>query len=182
MNCFIYDFEGNLKITKSNGLQYVIEKSDKPELGFNYDMIVYEQEEFKIVNFDPETPIDEQKVELNESEKDEIETFILNSVPPVGYDLNTQYVDRLFEECERKQNESFRGLGFNEPYYVFMAGRDGSNHPKRLEARECLEFYDVLWNQFEMTKELISQTREDHLQDYGYYQHSLPTNARVQAQ
>ena len=42
MNIFIYDEHGNLTIRKPNGLEYSFDNTDKPELGFEYQVIVYD--------------------------------------------------------------------------------------------------------------------------------------------
>ena len=47
---FIYDEHGNLTIRKPNGLEYSFNNTDKPELGFEYQVIVYDDIEVKIVD------------------------------------------------------------------------------------------------------------------------------------
>ena len=49
MNMFIYDEQGNLTIRKPNGLEYSFNNTDKPDLGFEYDVVVYDDIEVKIV-------------------------------------------------------------------------------------------------------------------------------------
>ncbi len=50
-NCFIYTEESKLIIRKPNGLEYEFDNVDKPELGFDYDVIVYDDIEVKILNW-----------------------------------------------------------------------------------------------------------------------------------
>ena len=50
MNAFIFTEDNNLHITKPNGLRFQFENVDKPNLGFEYDVVIYDKEEFKILN------------------------------------------------------------------------------------------------------------------------------------
>ena len=52
MNAFIFTEDNNLHITKPNGLRFQFENVDKPNLGFEYDVVIYDKEEFKILNYD----------------------------------------------------------------------------------------------------------------------------------
>ena len=81
MNMFIYDEHGNLTIRKPNGLEYSFNNTDKPELGFEYQVLVYDDIEVKIVEWQEGICFEDQaKVNLNETEIDAIETYI-----PVSY-------------------------------------------------------------------------------------------------
>lgn len=174
MNAFIYDENGNLSIRKTNGLRWTINQCDKPNLGFEYDIIVYDNEEFKIEKLDPSKDFRSQQVPLTELDKDAIENFILSTHPPRGFNLNNQYLDDLRDHCD----ELFHGLindqGFDNIMSLVLASRQGSNHPKRKMAREVLEFYDAVETQFEITKEEILLTREDNLRDISYYRSNFP--------
>ena len=48
MNALIYCENGNLTIRKPNGLEWQHEQVDKPELGFEYDVLVYDDIECKV--------------------------------------------------------------------------------------------------------------------------------------
>ena len=52
MNMFIYDENGNLTIRKPNGLEYSFNNTDKPDLGFEYDVVVYDDIEVKILKWE----------------------------------------------------------------------------------------------------------------------------------
>ena len=54
------------------------------------------------------------------------------------------------------------------------AGREGSNHPFRSEARRVLEFADAIWAICLQTQEEIMATREDHLKPFEEYLVVLP--------
>ena len=62
MNSLIYTEESRLIIEKPNGLRYEFENVDKPELGFEFDVVVYDDIEVKVLkweddkgNFDEQT-------------------------------------------------------------------------------------------------------------------------------
>jgi hypothetical protein len=54
------------------------------------------------------------------------------------------------------------------------AGRDGSNHPLRSDARRVLEYYDVLWNIYVNVMNDVKSTREDLLPDVEEYINRFP--------
>ena len=53
MNQLIYTENNNLHITKPNGLRYEYKNVEKPNLGFEFDVIIYDMQEgeYKIVNY-----------------------------------------------------------------------------------------------------------------------------------
>ena len=58
--------------------------------------------------------------------------------------------------------------------YATVAGREGSNHPRRSDARRALEYFDNIWFCFENVVEEIRQTREDTLKDLSHYLGAIP--------
>ena len=60
MNALVYCEFGNLLVRKPNGLEYRFENVDKPDLGFDFDVLVYDQIEVKILEWDKDKPFDEQ--------------------------------------------------------------------------------------------------------------------------
>lgn len=174
MNAFIYNEQGDLTIRKPNGLMWTINQCDKPNLGFDYDVIVYDNEEFKLVDLDPSKSIHEQKISLTEFDKDAIENFILSTEPPRGYNLNNQYLGELRDYCDDIFYRLIGDQGFDNLMKVMLASRQGSNHPNRKSAREVLEFYDAIETQFEIMKDEILLTREDNLRDISFYKSNFP--------
>ena len=49
MNAFIYCEFGNLFIRKPNGLEWRHEQVDRPELGFEYEVIIFDDIEVKTI-------------------------------------------------------------------------------------------------------------------------------------
>lgn len=181
MNMFIYDPEGSLQIRKPNGLEYGVDKVDKPDLGFEYDVLVYDQEEFKIVSWKADTCFDEQeKSPLTDEEKDAVEQYIENSVPPLGHTLGQQYVNKITDRVRQTQEMAANEYGFDSFHEAVYAGRQGSNHPYRANARMVLEFVDALYCQLDLIINEISQTREDYLKDISHYVVKLPSSAAAE--
>ena len=58
MNALIYCDFGNLFIRKPNGLEWSFENTDRPELGFAYDVLVYDDIEVKILKWEVDKPFD----------------------------------------------------------------------------------------------------------------------------
>ena len=175
MNMLIYCENGNLTIRKPNGLEWSFENTDRPELGFAYDVLVYDDIEVKILKWEVDKPFDNQsKITLNDEEIDAIETYIDNSAPPDGVNLNNQYSENLVMLCNQYCQEQVSTYGFTEPTEVLAAAREGSNHPLRSDARRVLEYYDAVWNVYVNVMNEVKSTREDLLKEYEFYSSQLP--------
>ena len=175
MNMFIYDENGNLTIRKPNGLEYRFENTDKPELGFEYDVLVYDNIEVKICEWQDGKDFQEQdQVKLSAEECDSIETYIANSEPPSDVNLNQQYLTNLNHECRDYINTQCNDSGFQDFMEVIYAGRDGSNHPYRSDARDIMEYADVVWQTYVKVSDEIKMTREDTLKPYEDYMNAIP--------
>ena len=80
MNMLIYCENGNLTIRKPNGLEWTFENTDRPDLGFDYDVLVYDDIEVKIMKWKENVLFDDQeKITLADDEVDAIEQYIDNS-------------------------------------------------------------------------------------------------------
>jgi len=175
MNALIYDEKSNLFVRKPNGLQYDFNNVDRPALGFNFDVLVYDDIQVKIENWDDSKPFHEQEqVQLTDAEKDMVEIYIENSEPPIGHTLNGQYMNILRDKFDELSNEAVGIVGFNCPVDAMIAGREGSNHPHRSNARRYLEWYDSTANVVLDVSRIIDSTREDHLEDINSYLNQIP--------
>ena len=77
MNMLIYCENGHLTLRKPNGLEWSFENTDKPELGFAYDVLVYDDIEVKIMKWQTGIEFDmQEKITLTDEEIDAIETYI----------------------------------------------------------------------------------------------------------
>ena len=175
-NALVYTEEMKLFIRKPNGLEYEFDNVDKPELGFDYDVIVYDDIEMKVVKWDDSLGnFDNQiRVELENSEKDSIEEYIEHSEPPMGVTLNTQFCQKMSEEVSQALKDCTQSYGFDDLNEVLFAGREGSNHPHRSNARRVMEFGDACYNVGDQIQDTLIATREDQLEEFGHYQASLP--------
>lgn len=175
MNMLIYCENCNLTIRKPNGLEWSFENTDKPELGFAYDVLVYDDIEVKIMKWQTGIEFDmQEKITLTDEEIDAIETYIDNSSPPDGTNLNNQYSEYLVRLCNQYCEEQVQCYGFTEGMEVVAAAREGSNHPLRSDARRVLEYYDAVWNVYVNVMNEVKSTREDLLKDYEFYASQLP--------
>lgn len=180
MNELIYTENNDLMVTKPNGLQYKFENVDKPELGFDYDVLVYSNEEFKIVNWHDDKEFQDQEREpLSPDEKDAVETYIDNSEPPMGVTLNSQYIDQLSQIANQYLESCSRGFSFGDLAEVTFVGREGSNHPYRSNARRVMEYGDALWHIFDQLMQEIVKTREDTLKPFELYVQELPQPQQI---
>ena len=176
MNMLIYCENGNLTIRKPNGLEYTFENTDRPELGFDFDVLVYDDIEVKILKWDETKKFDDQeKINLVDSEIDAIETYISNSAPPEGVSLQNQFSRQLQNMCEGYIMDQSDSYGFQNIMDVVAAGREGSNHPLRSDARRVLEYYDAVWNIYLNVVEEIRNTREDTLREFEEYSNQIPS-------
>lgn len=175
-NCFIYTEESKLIIRKPSGLQYEFDNVDKPELGFDYDVIVYDDIELKVIKWDNSKSCFDEQVQtpLSPSDMDAIENYIEHSEPPMGVTLSNQYCEDITNFCTEQVNITCDCSGFDNLTEVLIAGREGSNHPQRSIARSVLEFCDAIASVSEQVQMDIQSTREDHLKDLEEYMSYIP--------
>lgn len=176
MNALIYCESSNLFIRKPNGLEYQFENVDKPALGFDFDVLVYDDVyEVKILNWkDGKCFEDQELIQLNDNEMEMVEMYISNSEPPEGVTLANQFISRLREYVKEEIHNVTYSYGFDDLVEVVYAGRDSSNHPKRSNARRVLEFADAVNSVFYDLADEISRTREDHLKHIEDYLAVIP--------
>ena len=175
MNMLIYCENGNLTIRKPNGLEWRHENVDKPELGFEYDVLIYDDIECKVEKWVEGVVLDEQdKLPLSEIEKDAIEAYISNAEPPNGVSLNQQFIGRIAEIVRSNSVSQAEKYGFDDMVEVLIASREGSAHPHRSNARRVLEYIDAVTNVAEGVYREIAITREDTLKSLEDYILQLP--------
>lgn len=176
MNALIYTEDGKLIIRKPNGLEWEYENVDQPELGFDYEVLVYDDIEVKILKWNDEIRDFEgqEKSPLSDEDKRSIELYIENSEPPLGYNLNTQYINQLEQTVNQYVQTTAELYGMLSVYFATYAGREGSNHPRRADARRVLEYSDTTYSCFSQLASEIMGTREDTLKDYEEYISVIP--------
>ena len=175
MNMLIYCENGNLTIRKANGLEWRHENVDRPELGFEYEVLIYDDIECKVEKWNDEADLDQQeRLPLSETEKDAIESYIENAEPPHGVSLNQQYVGRIADVVRNNQMAQCERYGFDDLVEVLVAAREGSSHPHRSNARRALEYFDAVADVAESLYREIATTREDTLKSLEDYLLILP--------
>lgn len=180
MNRLIYTENNQLIIRKPNGLEWDYENVDKPELGFDYDVLVYDDIEVVIENYDYSKCWDDnEKRPLTEGEKTLIEQYIANSEPPIGVTLNNQFVSDINQHVKLNIKEFTEKYGFDDLTEVTFAGREGSNHPYRSNARRVMEYADAQYVIYDGLVNEIFATREDHLKPLEDYINQLPVPATL---
>ena len=175
-NALVYTEDNKLWIRKPNGLQYEFENVDKPELGFEYEVLVYDDIEVKVENWDDSKGNFDSQVhtQLTDAEVEMIEMYISNSEPPIGVTLAGQYSRDLGNLCKTYLQDFFISLGFEDLNEVVFAGREGSNHPYRSNARRVMEYGDAIFVVFDEVCGEIYATREDHLKEFDVYESYIP--------
>ena len=175
MNALVFDEDCNLYIKKPDGLEYTFENVDPPALGFEYEMVVYDNEESKVLKWNKELDFNgQERIPLTDAEKEMIEQYIGNSEPPEGVTLQKQHVNRLEEVVTNMVTEMSNNYGFNGLMDAVYAGREGSNHPSRSSARRVLEYADAQHVILADVSNEIYSTREDFLAPFDEYAVKLP--------
>lgn len=175
MNCLVYCENSNLFIRKPNGLEYQFDNVDAPALGFKYEVLVYDDIEVKIENWDDTKTFDQQEqLPLTDADKQAIEDYINISEPPIGVTLQSQYANRLKDIENQYIDNMIQDYGFPTFNHVLGAGRSGSNHPLRSDARRVLEYFDAVGSVVQGIIDEIYGTREDVLRDFDEYSSSIP--------
>ena len=174
-NALVFTEQGNLFVRKPNGLEYEFKNVDRPELGFEYDVLVNDDFEVKIINWNSEVSFDmQEKSDLTDAETQMIEQYIDNSEPPMGVSLNNQMIQKLYDMVNQYISESLDSHGFTDLAEVTFAGREGSNHPHRSNARRVMEYGDAVYNILDQITAEIIASREDTLKPLDDYAQHIP--------
>ena len=159
MNALVFTENNDLKITKPNGLRYEFNNVDKPSLGFDFDILVYDGDEhWRIEKFDDSKLFEEhEQIALTDEQMSAVEVYIDASEPPLGVNLNDQLIDRLYDFQDNRLNEIASDYGFRDINECSWVGRHGSNHPK---------ITDTLIKEIEVTSEEMLKTFEEYTPYY----------------
>ena len=179
-NALVFTEDNNMFVRKPNGLEYEFQNVDRPELGFDYEVLVYDDIEIKIMKWNREVGFDmQEKTDLSDAEKDMVEQYIANSEPPLGTSLNNQIMEKINNNVTRFVAECIDMHGFTDLAEVTFAGREGSNHPHRSNARRVMEYGDAVYSIFDQVCAEVMATREDSLRELGDYMQNIPVPTRL---
>ena len=120
MNALIYCENGNLTIRKPNGLEWQHEQVDKPELGFEYDVLVYDDIECKVEKWVENVPLEEQEGIFLIRNRKRFCKLILITEPPMGVSLNTQYINRVGNVVRSNEETQCIKYGFDNMVEVLI--------------------------------------------------------------
>ena len=179
-NALVFTEDNNLFVRKPNGLEYEFQNVDKPELGFDFEVLIYDDIEIKVMKWNREVGFDmQEQTELSDAEKEMVEQYIENSEPPLGTNLNNQIMSRLNDQVGDYLKETIDMHGFSDLGEVTFAGREGSNHPFRSNARRVMEYGDAIYSILDQRCAEIKVTREDSLKEHDEYAMHIPQPTRL---
>lgn len=164
----IYDHENVLHITNEKGLRWNYDKADKPQFTFDYDYLFYIKEDslYEIeINDSTKIMSDEQKVEVEE--------YINLLEPPLSLTLAKQYIDDIRNETKDRVLNALSmvndHVSFHDRGDLMIAGREGSQDPRRQTARRVMEFQDFAYGLSERIIEELKETLDEDLKDFNHY-------------
>ena len=164
----IYDHENVLHITNEKGLRWNYDKADKPQFTFDYDYLFYIEEDnlYEIeINDSTEIMSDEQKAEIKE--------YINLLEPPLSLTLAKQYIDDIRNETKDRVLNALSmvndHVSFHDRGDLMIAGREGSQDPRRQTARRVMEFQDFAYGLSERIIEELKETLDEDLKDFNHY-------------
>ena len=168
----VYDHDNVLHITNDKGLRWNYDKADKPTLGFDYDFLFY-------VPIDDcfEFELNGESEPLNEEAQAEIVEYIKLCEPPLNLTMAKQYIDDIQDSVNGRRRKAFENLGFfkfDNMTEIMIAGREGSNDPRRQIARRFLDWNDYLVGVAYRICEELNATFDEDLKDFDTYQSQLP--------
>ena len=114
---------------------------------------------------------------LNEEARAEIEEYIKLCEPPLNLTMAKQYIDDIQESVNGRRRTAFEKLGFfkfDNMTEIMIAGREGSNDPRRQIARRFLDWNDYLVGVAYRICEELNATLDEDLKDFDTYQSQLP--------
>ena len=89
--------------------------------------------------------------------------------------MNNQYIGEINRTARDNIQLHAQKHGFDDFFEAVYAGREGSAHPYRSDARRVLEYADAVNNVLDGLFREISVTREDTLKPIEDYLMALPT-------
>ena len=175
----IYDHDNVLHITNDKGLRWNYDKADKPQFSFDYDSLFFiEHDDLFEIELGDDTLIldEEQKVELKE--------YVSLCEPPLELTLSKQYMEDLIEEKMERigwvVNEINDYSNFADRADLMIAGREGSQDPRRQIARRVMEWMDFTHGVVERICEELRMTIDSDLKDFDFYQESMPSAPKLE--
>ncbi len=176
----IYDHDNVLHITNEKGLRWNYDKADKPQFSFDYDYLFYIEQDDCF-----EVELGDNTSEITDEQKSEILEYINLLEPPLKLTLANQYINDLNEQTIQRIEHVYREIGspvcrFTCNTDVMIAGREGSQDPRRQIARRIMEWSDFAYGLCERIVEELKQTLDEDLKEYPFYEESLAEIPKIE--
>ena len=176
----VYDHDNVLHITNEKGLRWNYDKADKPQFSFDYDFLFYiEQDNLFEIELGDDTSI------ITDEQKSEIIEYINLLEPPLKLTLANQYIEDLQEQTIRRINFVYEDIAcdvcrFPSSAEIMIAGREGSQDPRRQIARRIMEWTDFAHGLCERIVEELKKTLDEDLKEYPFYEESLAEIPKIE--
>lgn len=174
----VYDHENVLHITNEKGLRWEYDKTDKPQFSFEYDYLFYIPHDDMF-----EIELGDETINLTEENIAEIEEYIRLCDAPLSITLAKQFIQDLYENT--KDRVRVAGIevndiaNFENMTDVMIAGREGSQDPRRQIARRYMEWSDFAHGINERLAEELRKTLDEDLQEFDHYLNQLPRPPKI---
>jgi len=174
----VYDHENVLHITNEKGLRWEYDKTDKPQFSFEYDYLFY------IPHDDmSEIELGDETINLTEENIAEIEEYIRLCDAPLSITLARQFIQDLYENTKDRVRAAGIEVNdianFENMTDVMIAGREGSQDPRRQIARRYMEWSDFAHGIHERLAEELRKTLDEDLQEFDHYLNQLPRPPKI---
>ena len=174
----VYDHENVLHITNEKGLRWEYDKTDKPQFSFEYDYLFYIPHDDMF-----EIELGDETINLTEENIAEIEEYIRLCDAPLSITLAKQFIQDLYESTKDRVGavgiEVNDIANFENMTDVMIAGREGSQDPRRQIARRYMEWSDFAHGINERLAEELRKTLDEDLQEFDHYLNQLPRPPKV---
>ena len=174
----VYDHENVLHITNEKGLRWEYDKTDKPQFSFEYDYLFYIPHDDMF-----EIELGDETINLTEENIAEIEEYIRLCDAPLSITLAKQFIQDLYESTKDRVGavgiEVNDIANFENMTDVMIAGREGSQDPRRQIARRYMEWSDFAHGINERLAEELRKTLDEDLQEFDHYLNQLPRPPKI---
>ena len=170
----VYDDNNTLHLRNERGLRWSYERTDRPELGFDFDYLFYNPPEDQCYELNGEAQ------PLSQEQLDQVKEYISLSEPPDVITLQDQHIGDLKDHINQQLDGILDDLGYHGWVEVMLVGREGSQDPYRAESRRVLEFRDWIFQTFYRLEEEIRLTVDADLLSLDAYIQKLPTIPRAE--
>ena len=174
----VYDHENVLHITNEKGLRWEYDKTDKPQFSFEYDYLFYIPHDDMF-----EIELGDETINLTEENIAEIEEYIRLCDAPLSITLAKQFIQDLYENTKDRVRAAGIEVNdianFENMTDVMIAGREGSQDPRRQIARRYMEWSDFAHGINERLAEELRKTLDEDLQEFDHYLSQLPRPPKI---